>query len=73
MNTAMADSSDWQCFITSTGSRGRGIRHAHGDWHSSYLGGWREKLSSNAIRPSELFDIEMRKDGTAMYIKDARA
>lgn len=30
------------------------------------------KKISELIRVSELFDIEMRKDGTAMYIKDAR-
>ena len=30
------------------------------------------KKISDLIRASELFDIEMRKDGTAMYIKDAR-
>jgi uncharacterized protein (TIGR00288 family) len=30
------------------------------------------KKISDLIRASELFDIEMRKDGAAMYIKDAR-
>lgn len=30
------------------------------------------KKLGDLIRASELFDIEMRKDGTAMYIKDAR-
>jgi len=30
------------------------------------------KKISDLIRVSELFDIEMRKDGAAMYIKDAR-
>ncbi len=30
------------------------------------------KKISDLIKVSELFDIEMRKDGTAMYIKDAR-
>ena len=31
------------------------------------------KKLGDLIRTSELFDVEMRKDGTAMYIKDARA
>lgn len=30
------------------------------------------KKLGDLIRASELFDVEMRKDGTAMYIKDAR-
>lgn len=30
------------------------------------------KKLGDLIRTSELFDVEMRKDGTAMYIKDAR-
>lgn len=30
------------------------------------------KKIGDLIRASELFDIEMRKDGTAMYIRDAR-
>jgi uncharacterized protein (TIGR00288 family) len=30
------------------------------------------KKLSDLIRASELFDVEMRKDGTAMHIKDAR-
>jgi hypothetical protein len=30
------------------------------------------KKISDLIRVSELFEMEMRKDGTAMYIKDVR-
>nr|WP_281415735.1 OST-HTH/LOTUS domain-containing protein [Pelotalea chapellei] len=30
------------------------------------------KKLGDLIRASELFDMEMRKDGTAMYIRDAR-
>jgi hypothetical protein len=30
------------------------------------------KKLGDLIRTSELFDVQMRKDGTAMYIKDNR-
>ena len=31
------------------------------------------KKFSDLIKASDLFKVEMRKDGSAMYIKDARA
>jgi uncharacterized protein (TIGR00288 family) len=40
------------------------VRHAHGDWHSSNLCGWREKLSPNAIRPMQQFAYTKGKNAT---------
>jgi uncharacterized protein (TIGR00288 family) len=48
------------------------VRHAHGDWKSSYLGGWVEKLHSNAIRPLQQFAYTSGKNATdAAMIIDA--
>ena len=40
------------------------IRHAHGDWNSPSLSGWREKLHPNAIRPMQQFAYTKGKNAT---------
>lgn len=40
------------------------VRHAHGDWKSSYLSGWIEKLHPNAIRPIQQFAYTTGKNAT---------
>lgn len=48
------------------------VRHAHGDWKSSYLNGWVEKLHPNAIRPLQQFAYTSGKNATdAAMIIDA--
>ena len=48
------------------------VRHAHGDWKSSYLSGWVEKLHPNAIRPLQQFAYTTGKNATdAAMIIDA--
>lgn len=48
------------------------VRHAHGDWKSSYLSGWVEKLHPNAIRPLQQFAYTNHKNATdAAMIIDA--
>lgn len=48
------------------------VRHAHGDWKSSYLSGWVEKLHPNAIRPLQQFAYTSGKNATdAAMIIDA--
>jgi uncharacterized protein (TIGR00288 family) len=48
------------------------VRHAHGDWKSSYLSGWVEKLHRNAIRPLQQFAYTSGKNATdAAMIIDA--
>lgn len=48
------------------------VRHAHGDWKSSYLNGWVEKLHANAIRPLQQFAYTSGKNATdAAMIIDA--
>lgn len=40
------------------------IRHAHGDWKSSNLTGWVEKIHPNAIRPIQQFAYTTGKNAT---------
>ena len=40
------------------------VRHAHGDWNSSHLAGWIEKLHPNAIRPIQQFAYTTGKNAT---------
>ncbi len=40
------------------------VRHAHGDWKSSHLSGWIEKLHPNAIRPLQQFAYTKGKNAT---------
>jgi uncharacterized protein (TIGR00288 family) len=40
------------------------VRHAHGDWKSSHLSGWIEKLHPNAIRPIQQFAYTKGKNAT---------
>ena len=40
------------------------VRHAHGDWNSKNLAGWREKLQPNAIRPIQQFAYTTGKNAT---------
>ena len=48
------------------------VRHAHGDWKSSYLNGWVERLHLNAIRPFQQFAYTNHKNATdAAMIIDA--
>ena len=48
------------------------VRHAHGNWKSSHLSGWIEKLHPNAIRPIQQFAYTTGKNATdAAMIIDA--
>ncbi|MDQ7002872.1 MAG: NYN domain-containing protein, partial [Ghiorsea sp.] len=40
------------------------VRHAHGDWSSKNLSGWKEKLHANAIRPMQQFAYTQGKNAT---------
>jgi len=40
------------------------VRHAHGDWKSSSLTGWSEKLHPHAIRPMQQFAYTKGKNAT---------
>lgn len=40
------------------------VRHAHGNWNSQNLAGWREKLQPNAIRPLQQFAYTTGKNAT---------
>jgi len=40
------------------------IRHAHGDWNSSALSGWKDELHPNAIRPMQQFAYTKGKNAT---------
>mgnify|MGYP000078387244 CR=1 FL=1 len=40
------------------------VRHAHGDWKSSHLTGWIEKLHPHAIRPIQQFAYTTGKNAT---------
>ena len=40
------------------------VRHAHGDWNSSSLSGWIERLHPNAIRPMQQFAYTKGKNAT---------
>ncbi|MGB5743804.1 MAG: NYN domain-containing protein [Sedimenticolaceae bacterium] len=40
------------------------VRHAHGDWNSRNLAGWREKLQPNAVRPIQQFAYTTGKNAT---------
>lgn len=40
------------------------VRHAHGDWNSSALNGWREKLHPHAVRPMQQFAYTKGKNAT---------
>lgn len=40
------------------------VRHAHGDWNSSFLKGWIEKLEPHAIRPMQQFAYTAGKNAT---------
>jgi uncharacterized protein (TIGR00288 family) len=40
------------------------IRHAHGDWNSSSLSGWIERLHPHAIRPMQQFAYTKGKNAT---------
>lgn len=40
------------------------VRHAHGDWNSPSLSGWREKLHPSAIRPVQQFAYTKGKNAT---------
>lgn len=40
------------------------VRHAHGDWNSSLLSGWAEKLHPYAIRPMQQFAYTKGKNAT---------
>ena len=48
------------------------VRHAHGNWNSTNLSGWVEKLHPNAIRPIQQFAYTTGKNATdAAMIIDA--
>lgn len=48
------------------------VRHAHGNWNSTNLSGWIEKLYPNAIRPIQQFAYTTGKNATdAAMIIDA--
>ncbi len=48
------------------------VRHAHGDWNSPQLSGWKDKLHPNAIRPMQQFAYTKGKNATdAAMIIDA--
>jgi uncharacterized protein (TIGR00288 family) len=48
------------------------VRHAHGDWNSSQLNGWIERLHPHAIRPIQQFAYTKGKNATdAAMIIDA--
>jgi uncharacterized protein (TIGR00288 family) len=48
------------------------VRHAHGDWNSSNMKGWIEKVHPNAIRPIQQFALTKGKNATdASMIIDA--
>lgn len=48
------------------------VRHAHGDWNSSSLSGWIDKLHPHAIRPMQQFAYTKGKNATdAAMIIDA--
>ena len=48
------------------------VRHAHGNWNSTNLSGWIEKLHPNAIRPIQQFAYTTGKNATdAAMIIDA--
>ena len=48
------------------------VRHAHGNWNSQNLSGWREKIQPNAIRPIQQFAYTTGKNATdAAMIIDA--
>ena len=48
------------------------IKHAHGDWNSTNLNGWKEKLHPFAIRPIQQFAYTSGKNATdASIIIDA--
>jgi uncharacterized protein (TIGR00288 family) len=40
------------------------VRHAHGNWKSSHLTGWSEKLLAHAIRPLQQFAYTTGKNAT---------
>ncbi len=40
------------------------VRHAHGDWNSQALSGWRERLHPHAIRPMQQFAYTKGKNAT---------
>ncbi len=40
------------------------VRHAHGDWNSPSLSGWRERLHPHAIRPIQQFAYTKGKNAT---------
>jgi uncharacterized protein (TIGR00288 family) len=40
------------------------VRHAHGDWNSSALSGWIDRLHPNAIRPMQQFAYTKGKNAT---------
>lgn len=40
------------------------VRHAHGNWNSSSLSGWAEKLHPHAIRPMQQFAYTKGKNAT---------
>lgn len=40
------------------------VRHAHGDWNSPSLSGWREQLHPHAIRPMQQFAYTKGKNAT---------
>jgi uncharacterized protein (TIGR00288 family) len=40
------------------------VRHAHGDWKSTHLSGWVEKLHPHAIRPIQQFAYTTGKNAT---------
>jgi len=40
------------------------VRHAHGDWNSSSLSGWIDKLHPHAIRPMQQFAYTKGKNAT---------
>lgn len=40
------------------------VRHAHGDWNSSSLSGWKEKLHPHALRPMQQFAYTKGKNAT---------
>jgi len=48
------------------------VRHAHGDWNSPSLAGWRDRLHPHAIRPMQQFAYTKGKNATdAAMIIDA--
>ena len=48
------------------------VRHAHGDWKSSFLSGWVDRLHPHAIRPMQQFAYTKGKNATdAAMIIDA--